>query len=215
MSWGPGNTIVIGSFGEGLIRTSANGGSPEPLTRVTGKGESHRWPFVLPNGRGVLFTVWTGSLDAARIAVVSLDTGTVTTLVPGTAPRYSPTAHLLYAAGPGLRAVGFDADRLALNGEKEATILEGVHVDQRTGAAYYGLADNGTLVYYASPPASNRVTLALVDAAGDAQAIGVPGTAYQYPRVSRDGLRVAYQAEYSDGPGIAVFEIGGRTEPKS
>ena len=91
-SWGPGDSIVLGSNTEGLVGVSATGGTLEPLTQVGAEGESHRWPSVLPNGRGVLFTVWSGGLDTARIAVLSLETGEVTDLVNGgTSPRYSPT----------------------------------------------------------------------------------------------------------------------------
>ena len=82
-SWGPGNSIVLGSYAEGLARVSATGGTLEPLTQVGAEGESHRWPSVLPDGRGVLFTVWSGSLDTARIAVLSLETGEVTDLARG------------------------------------------------------------------------------------------------------------------------------------
>src|SRR4030095_607270 len=97
---------------------NALGGSVTPLTTMSSEKESHRWPFVLPNGRDVLFTVWLGSLDTSRIAVVSLDTGRVAPLVTaGTAPAYSPTGHLVYAANGVLRAVGFDADRLMTGGQ--------------------------------------------------------------------------------------------------
>ena len=212
-SWGRGNTIVLGSEG-GLMRVSANGGSPEPLTRPTERGESHRWPFVLPNGQSALFTLWSGSVETARIAVASLETGAVTPLgLNGTSPTYSRTGHLVYATGGSLRAVGFDVERLIVTDDEPVTVLENVYI-ANAGASYFRIADNGTLVYYVSPPDSGGVTLALVDTAGQAQPIGVPGTGYQYSRVSRDGRWVAYQAEYTDGGAdIAVFEIGGSTAP--
>jgi Tol biopolymer transport system component len=214
-SWGPDNTIALGTNVDGLLRVSANGGEPEPLTRVSRKDESHRWPLVLPNGRGVLFAVWLGSLDASRIAVASFETGAVTSVTSsGTSPRYSPTGHLVYATRGSLHAVGFDTSRLTVVGDEQATVLENVHVNQATGAAYFAIAENGTLVYYASPPVTDRVTLALVDTAGKAQPIGVPGSGYQYPRVSPpDGRWVTYQAEHPDGPDIMVLEIEGRTAP--
>ena len=170
---------------------SANGGSPEPLTRVTDKDESHRWPFVLPDGRHVLFSVWSDSRESSRIAVVSLETGEVKPLIAsGTSPTYSTTGHLVYAVGGSVRAVGFDVDRLTVTGEP-VTVLENVYLTT-VGASYFRMADNGTLVYYASPPPNSRVTLALVDTAGQAQPLGVPGSGYQYPRVSTDGRWVAY-----------------------
>jgi eukaryotic-like serine/threonine-protein kinase len=213
VSWGPDNRIVVGSP-KGLVRVNASGGAVAPLTTVSSEKESHRWPYVLPNGRGVLFTVWSGSVDASRIAVVSLETGSVTPLVSaGTSPVYSPTGHLVYATNNGLRAVSFDADRLTVSAGQEVTVLENVLVNQTSGAAYYGVAANGTLVYYASPPVTDRVTLALVDVAGRAQPIGVPGPGHDQPRVSRDGRWVAYQTEFSEGTDIAVFEIGSKTAP--
>jgi hypothetical protein len=211
-SWGAGNTIVLGT-GQGLLRVSANGGAPESLTRLSGKEQSHRWPFVLPKGRGVLFTAWFGTIESMRIAVVSLETGTVTPLVPnGASPRYSQTGHLVYAAGGSLRAVGFDAAGLSLTGEP-VTVLENVFLSTN-GASFFAIAENGTLVYYAAPSATERVTLALVDTAGQAQPLGVPGNRYQYTRVSHDGRWVAYQAEYTEGTtDITVVEIGGGTAP--
>ena len=213
VSWGPDNRIVAGSL-KGLVRVNASGGAVAPLTTVSSEKESHRWPYVLPNGRGVLFTVWSGSVEASRIAMVSLETGNVAPLVKaGTSPTYSPTGHLVYATNNGLRAVSFDADRLTVTASQEVTVLEKVFVNQTSGAAYYGVAANGTLVYYASPAVTDRVTLASVDAAGKAQPIGVPGAGHDQPRVSRDGRWVAYQTEYSEGTDIAVFEIGSKTAP--
>jgi serine/threonine-protein kinase len=211
-SWGTGNSIVLGSD-EGLLRISANGGAPEPLTRVTEKGESHRWPFVLPDARNALFTIWSGSNDQSHIAVVSLETGAVSRLgLTGTSPTYSSTGHIVYAVGGSLRAVGFDLGRLLVTRDEPVTVLENVFLSL-AGAAYFRVAANGTLVYYASPPVSGRVTLALVDAAGEARPLGVPGPGYQYPRVSPDGRWVTYQADYTEGADIAIFEIGGNTAP--
>ena len=81
------------------------------------------------------------------------------------------------------------------------------------GSTYFGIANNGTLVYFESPPVTGRQTLGLIDTAGQTQPIGVPGTGYQHPRVARNGRWVAYQADYTDGTDIAIFEIGGTTAP--
>ena len=75
-SWGPDDVIVFGGA-NGLMRVPAAGGEPEPLTQPDPEqGEiAHRWPDVLPNGKGVLFTVWSGSYEESRLAVASLETG--------------------------------------------------------------------------------------------------------------------------------------------
>ena len=74
-SWGPDGTIVFATDrSKGLLRVPAAGGMPERLTTVDpGKGEQdHWWPEVLPDGRAVVFTSWSGSLAQAQIAAVSL-----------------------------------------------------------------------------------------------------------------------------------------------
>jgi serine/threonine-protein kinase len=59
-SFGPDDTIVFtpGNF-SGLARVSANGGTPATLTTPDeSAGErTHRWPQVLPGGRGGVVTV--------------------------------------------------------------------------------------------------------------------------------------------------------------
>ena len=59
----PNDTIVFATTSsQGLLRVQAVGAEPEVLTTVDPEqGEtSHRWPEVLPNGKGVLFTAWSG-----------------------------------------------------------------------------------------------------------------------------------------------------------
>ena len=66
MSWGPDDMIVFATAtSKGLMRVLAVGGEPEVLTTVDPEqGETdHYWPEVLPNGRGVLFTAWSGSAE--------------------------------------------------------------------------------------------------------------------------------------------------------
>ena len=110
VSWGPDDMIVFASVASrGLLRVPAAGGDPEVLTSVdTERGESgHFWPEVLPNGNAVLFTAWSGSAEASRIAVVSLATGEVNYLFRGGSnPRYSPTGHIVYGVDGDLACSG-------------------------------------------------------------------------------------------------------------
>ena len=127
MSWGPDDTIVFGSP-SGLMRVPAVGGEPEPLTTVDPEqgATDHRFPHVLPNLTGVLFTAWSGSDETSRLAVVSLETGTVRYLLQGGShPHYAPTGHIVYGVGGTLRAVGFDADRLELTSDNPVRCISG------------------------------------------------------------------------------------------
>ena len=114
------------------------------------RGESgHFWPQVLPDGRAVLFTSWGGSLERARVAMVSLPSGEVHSLLDGTSARFSPTGHLIFAAADRtLRAVGFDARRLQVTGNP-VTVVDPIGIE-RTGGADFAVADDGSLVYATS-----------------------------------------------------------------
>ncbi len=103
ISWGADDSIVFAtSSSKGLRRVSALGGKPEVLTEVSpeeGTETDHWWPEILPNGKGVLFTAWSGSDESSRIAVVSLEDRKVTYLVSGGShPQSSPTGHIVYGA---------------------------------------------------------------------------------------------------------------------
>ena len=118
-SWGADDTIIFGTRPPGgLWRVSAGGGEPEELTTPNAElGEvNHQWPEILPGGRAVLFTIIpAGPVENAQIAVLDLETGAQTVLVPGGSnPHYAPTGHIVYGVGSTLRAVGFDLDRLAV-----------------------------------------------------------------------------------------------------
>ena len=78
--WGPDDSIVFAPDGNtGLSQISAAGGAPRILTTLSGKEASHRAPQILPGGKTVLFTVFTGQqLTSQQSCVVARDgAGTV------------------------------------------------------------------------------------------------------------------------------------------
>jgi eukaryotic-like serine/threonine-protein kinase len=216
VSWGPDGSVVFGSQ-RGLMRVRPAGGEPEPLTTVDAdRGESHRFPHILPNLKGVLFTVWSGT-DETRLAVVSLETGAVSDLLEGGGkrPRYAPTGHIVYGVGNTLRAVGFDADRLELTSSTPVTVVASVHTTSQ-GAANFALADNGTLVYVLGTSAGvSRPQRALVwvDRQGREEPLSTPVENLSSPRVSPDGTRVAFSIRGPDfRDGIWIHDLVRGTE---
>ncbi len=110
-----GDDIVFGQGGAGIMRVSANGGTPTVIARVT-DGEQAHGPQLLPGGRHVLFTIAAGSdperWEKARIVVQPVTGGGAETLIEGGSDaRYLPTGHLVYASGSTFvrRPVRFDA----------------------------------------------------------------------------------------------------------
>jgi serine/threonine-protein kinase len=104
--WTRGNEIVLGSQGGfgGLSRVSAAGGTAVALTRVDStKGErNHVWPIATPDGRGVVFAIWSGSLATAQLAFASLPDGAVTRLgIDGIRPLAVLDGLLVYVKADG------------------------------------------------------------------------------------------------------------------
>ena len=197
-SWGTDDQIVFGTNGAGLFRVSGGGGEPEALTTLdTEQGEvNHLWPFIIPGREAILFVIGTGApLTTGQLAVLDLETREVTRLgLAGVSPHYVSTGHLVYAAEDGsVRAVPFDATSLEVTGNP-VPLVEGVVV-KASGAADFGISDNGRLVYAlggggAGFDLTSRLVVTGQDGAGTPLA-DIAGFAW-YPRFSPDGTRVAF-----------------------
>src|SRR5262249_22438775 len=161
----------------GLFRVSASGGMPRPLTVPDRKkGEfSHRWPQILPGGKAVLITIWTGtSFDTARIDVLSLETGERRTVVEaGAFAQYVPPGHLVCARAGGLLAVPFDLKQLKVTGPP-IPVLEGVTMTAITGAAEFGASADSSFAYVPGAETGVERTLVWVDRMGAPQPLPAP-----------------------------------------
>jgi hypothetical protein len=115
-SWGEdGNIIAALSSSGSLSRIPADGGMPEPLTKLDRADGAHRWPQIIPGSDAVLFTaVGTAvAFEEASIEVFSWKTGQRKTLVRGGYfGRYVPTrrntGHLIYMHEATLFGAPFD-----------------------------------------------------------------------------------------------------------
>ena len=190
--WGTDDQIIYGTLYSGLFRVSADGGQPEALTRYQG-GFGHNWPFIIPDHEAVLFTT---SEDApmfgGQLAALDLKSGEVTRLnLAGFSPRYVSTGHLVYATSDGsVRAVSFDATSLQVIGNP-VSVVEDVAV-KSSGAAYFGISDNGRLVYVVGEISGRTRDLIWVDRLGQEERLADWQAAqYLYPRFSPDGTRLA------------------------
>lgn len=198
----------------GLQRVPDSGGEVTVLTRPDAtKGElDHVWPEALPEGRAVLFTVVpSAATDAARIAVLDLESGEQKTLIRGGShAHYVPTGHLIYLADGTLRAVAFDAERRVVLGTPTPLAIQPSTMP--SGGAAFIAANDGTLVYSVSGGADTRAmrTLAWVDRTGHEEPLPAPARAYLHPRVSPDGTRVAVSIQAADRE-VWVWDIARET----
>jgi serine/threonine protein kinase/Tol biopolymer transport system component len=204
-SWGVDNTIVYPQDGRGIMRISANGGTPE---LIVDEKKPMGSPQILPDGKTVLFALLTS--QPYQVVMQSLKSAKRTVLFAGHRPQYFPTGHLVYGSGNNnLFAIPFDLDRLEVIGGP-VPVVEGVW-RRPEGAPQYAISDSGTLVYIPGTTvaaARPQMTLVWVDRNGKEEPLAAPPNFYDSPRVSPDGTKVALQFE---GANIGIWDLVRKT----
>ena len=189
-SWAPDDTIVFAPGSRSaLFRVAAAGGQPAPLTSLDPlrRDITHRYPLVLPDGRHVLYLVWSGDSDRQGIMVATMDGREVGRLLPDQSPVGFASGYLLFIRRETLVAQPFDPQALRLSGEA-FTVESPVGRTQRD-ASPFAASGNGALAFSHS---REELRMLWVDRQG--QRLAVIGEHAQFgdPVVSRDGRLVAF-----------------------
>ena len=213
--WESDGTILYGQE-DGIWHVPDTGGTPEFLITAE-EGERLHGPQMLPGGEWVLFTfrpAGTGAWDEAQIVVESLTTRERETLITGGRDaRYVPTGHLVYGLNGVILAVPFDVGNRQVVGGP-VSLIEGVGAgaDGNSGAMHFALANNGSLVYVpGSAGGSDVVSLVWVGRDGDEERLPAPPRAYDRPRVSPDGTRVAVDIADGDNTDVWIWDLARET----
>ena len=199
-SWGSDNTIVYGSRGIGIMRVSANGGTPDCIVKE--KSGALAMPQVLPGGESILYNTAVGA-NQFSVVVQSLKSYKPKELFAGVGARYLPTGHIVYGVGNNLLAVPFDTNKLEVAGGP-VSIVDGVF---RVTAPQYAFSDSGTLAYIpgTTAEATPGRTLVWVDRNGKEEPLGAPPNNYFVPKISPDGTRVALTV-YKENMSIWIWD---------
>ena len=155
-SWNSDGVVVFGTFGGGVFRVSAAGGSPVPVTTLdpSHQESGHSTPVLLPDGQHFLYLRSSSLPERSGIYVGSLNSKPAdqssTRLVASTnSPVFAPSAdrsigYLLFLRENNLLAQTFNVDKLELIGDP-VPIAD--HVGNVFEFGYVGVSTNGVLAY--------------------------------------------------------------------
>jgi len=166
-------------------------------------GEAHRWPQVLPQGKGVLYT----SLSGQQTSLWILPRGSTRPkllLRNAREARVLAGGHLVYFNQGSLIAAPIDLDRLEVTGPG-VPLLSNV-APFLNARASYDLAPSGTLVYVRGGQEPQRV-VSWLDSSGKVEPLLSQPDRYLTPRLSPDGKRLAIAIEKGDGANVWVYDI--------
>jgi Tol biopolymer transport system component len=163
-SWSRDGTILFGGLGMGVMRVSAAGGKPTPLTALSRQDRGHTTPKMLPDGRHFLYYRFSRTLENGAIFVGAMDLKpseqtSQPLLLNESGPEYfvpsanSSTGHLLFYREGAVLAQPFDAAKVELSGDPVLVVDQ---VGSNPGiAAYFSASANGVLTYLSGSHAAN------------------------------------------------------------
>ena len=204
-SWGSDGTIYFAPSNiGGLFKVPASGGTPQEVTKLNrSKGEiSHRWPQILPDSKGLLFTVWTGPGSEERtVETLVLVTGErrIVSRSANTG-RYIAPGYIVYSQGGSLFAVQFSLSRLEIPAGAVATPLD-IQVHELGEGSAYAVSDGGILAYLSGTKEFER-KLVWVDRKGNIEPLPAPLRGYENVSISSDGKFAAVQTQ---GPTLTIW----------
>jgi eukaryotic-like serine/threonine-protein kinase len=117
-TWNDRDIILFARSGAGILRVSASGGEPQPVTTPSSASDetSHAWPLFLPDGQHFIYLkvrqtgselIWR-ALDSPEEHVVRKMTSKA---------WFSPTGHLLFRLDGPIVAQAFDPSTGTLSGQ--------------------------------------------------------------------------------------------------
>ena len=208
--WTVGDEIVLGAQGgfHGLSHVSAAGGEPVALTQPdTAKGErDHLWPIALPDGKTIVFTIWSGSLAASRLAITSLDDGDVVPLgIPGIRPLAVLDGMLVYVQADGaVMAVALDARRKRVEGRPIPVHDPVPVVSAINGNSGIFISRGGALV---TSRGGARGRLAWVSRDGQREPVLPQARGFTFRRLSPDERRIAVVVSEGQKSDVWIYDL--------
>ncbi|HEY0529008.1 MAG TPA: serine/threonine-protein kinase, partial [Gemmatimonadaceae bacterium] len=193
-SWARDGSIYTDSqvTGLGILRVEDKpGATPRSFTQIDAARREidHTQPEVLPNDKGVLFTIESAGKNGVRtfaVAVAAIPSGKYQVIVRDAMDgRYAAPGRLLYVSSQGtLMSVPFDQESMKIGGDP-TPLIEGMRRG-RGASSDLAVSEEGTLVYAPSAGAENELVWVTRD--GKAQPLDSSWTGghFEEPAISPD-----------------------------
>jgi eukaryotic-like serine/threonine-protein kinase len=146
-SWGADGAIVAAMTSSGFLSLNSPQGATTPLTTVdrAARDVNHRWPWLLEDGRHVLYAVRSGAAERRGIVLGAIGDNDGTRLVDTDWNGAVADNRLLYVRGKALVAQPLDVANRRLTGEP--VVLVNSVGGSSTGYAAFGVSRTGVLAY--------------------------------------------------------------------
>jgi Tol biopolymer transport system component len=209
-SWNARDEILFGGTAGPIMRVSASGGAPAPVTALGADDLMHLYPSFLSDGRRFLYMnraaeIFLGSLDAKASAQARkpvLRAGTPVSFGYAPPRRGSTTGHILFVRDQALVSQDFDEKTLALAGEPKPVAEP---ISTNLSRATFSVSPAGTIAYRTGAESTN-VEYTWFDRDGRTMGrAGSVSSGRDEVALSPDGARLAHTA---GGPSqVAVLDL--------
>ncbi len=210
VDWASGDQIILGSEGpkRGLSRVSAAGGDlDEFLKPRKADGESdYLWPIASPDGKSVVFVIWSGNLASSTLATVSLGGTDVTRLgIKGIRPLSIIGRTLVYVQADGLvMAVNLGRSFRETDG-KPVPVLDPIGVSPGVnGNSEIFVSPKGALLTSRGGQSSQ---LSWISRDGSTRVISKEVRRYGSPRLAPDGRRIAVEVIDEGKSDLYIYDL--------
>jgi eukaryotic-like serine/threonine-protein kinase len=196
LTWSDDDMIYANGHASMLVRVAARTGAKveafAALSRESGEVEQV-FPEALPEGNGLLYTMWrsAGATRSSALAVIDPGSRTGRVLIEGVSrARYAPSGHLVYSTTDGnLMAVPFDVSSRKTTGEP---ILMAQGIPQEPASIDFAVSRSGTLTYIGGPVTVDERVLTWVGRDGKAAVVDSTWREkFIDPAISPDGKSIA------------------------
>jgi len=212
--WTSQDQIILGSENDkqGLSRVKASGGTLVEFVKPDkSKGESdYLWPIATPDGKTVVFTVWSGSLASAKLASVSVDGGKVNYFdLAGIRPLAIVDRTLVYVQADGiLMAAKLNGSASKVDGES-VPVLDPVYVPGGVNGNSEVFVSHGGALLTSRGRTNSK--LAWVGKGTSIDYVSNEIQAFGPPRLSPDQQSIAVAVTDQGKSAIWVYDLSNKT----